>query len=88
MRAQRRLAIEARVRRERVDVEGEILTLLERGWWSASAVAEQLGCTVPHARRTLARMADEGALRVRLGAVQRGPGGRRRLFAAVGRRGP
>jgi hypothetical protein len=31
MRAQRRLAIEARVRRERVDVEGEILALLERG---------------------------------------------------------
>jgi hypothetical protein len=58
VRAQRRLAIEAR--RERVDVEGEILALLERGWWSASAVAEQLGCTVPHARRTLARSAAGG----------------------------
>lgn len=64
-----------------------MLELLSRGWTPACAVAEWLGVTLPYVRRLLARMADEGLVRVRLGRRQRGPGGARRLYVAAGRRG-
>lgn len=86
MRAPRRAAIEARVRRARVDAEADVLECLADGWTPAASVADWLGVSLPYARALLARMEREGLVRVRLGRKQRGPGGARRLYVAVGRR--